>query len=189
MIVYKVVNKINGHFYIGMTKRSLAARKYQHLRTTDSGFYFHNAIQKYGKEVFEWEVIDSSAKTYEELLEKEKFYIATLKPQYNLTAGGQGNLSNRGRKHTPESRLKITLAQLGKKKRPMSPEGRKNISEAMMGKKYPNRRPMSEEQKEKIRIFLRNYKQPREVVKKRSESLKKTWQRKKLIQQALKHQS
>ena len=60
-IIYKCTNLINGKIYIGQTIKGLKRRKALHEITADKnrGFYFHNAIRKYGKENFKLEIIDS----------------------------------------------------------------------------------------------------------------------------------
>lgn len=102
MIVYKATNLVNGKVYIGQTVNSLEYRKDQHFRETRSdkrkNTYFHNAIEKYGENNFEFEVIDT-AKTIEELNEKEIYWIeaygSTQKENgYNLDSGGTNCLKS-----------------------------------------------------------------------------------------------
>ena len=59
MIIYKVTNIINNKIYIGQTIHSLNIRKSQHERSHEYGYKtaFSNAIKKYGKENFIWEII------------------------------------------------------------------------------------------------------------------------------------
>ncbi len=110
-IVYQATNKVNGHRYIGFTTRGLAAREAQHrkdARSKKAGFRFHHAIRKYGQENFVFEVLfdflddEELAKVY------EWEAIAKYKPEYNLTAGGDG-----GSMH-PETRAKISAATMGR---------------------------------------------------------------------------
>lgn len=101
MIIYRATNKINNKSYIGLTTRSLQERKLEHLRHyLSENTYFHRAIQKYGKDNFDWEVLDNSASTIQELKELETYYILkfnTLSPSgYNMTNGGElNNFENR----------------------------------------------------------------------------------------------
>lgn len=96
MIIYKATNRINGKIYIGQTRHTLEERKRRHER--DSGYsyrshsYFHDALQKYGFESFDWEVIDK-ANTLEELDELEIKYINMYNSMnrevgYNTKSGG-----------------------------------------------------------------------------------------------------
>ena len=94
MIIYKVTNLINNKIYIGQTVSSLEIRKSQHERSYSYGYRnaFPRAINKYGKENFKWEIIDT-ANSLEELNEKENYYIGLYqstnrKKGYNLKCGG-----------------------------------------------------------------------------------------------------
>jgi len=96
MIIYKATNKVNGKVYIGKTVEPLKIRMNNHKSDALSGrrdTKFCRAIRKYGWDSFGWEVIDDTAKTHEELLDKEVYYIAmfsAIKKGYNLTEGGEG---------------------------------------------------------------------------------------------------
>lgn len=90
-IIYKITNTVNNKSYIGQTRQSIQFRWNQHTSKKDNT-YFHNAIQKYGKDNFTIEILEEC--DVSELNEKEIFYIAkydTFKNGYNLTIGGDGN--------------------------------------------------------------------------------------------------
>lgn len=94
-IIYEAVNKVNGKKYIGQTKNDLVIRQRQHFSdaSRNDNLHFHNAIRKYGKDNFEWNIIDHSLDE-EELDLKEIFWIEFLKTYdekfgYNMTFGGQ----------------------------------------------------------------------------------------------------
>ena len=115
MIIYKVRNKINNKIYIGQTVNTLDVRRSQHERSYDYGkrTAFSNAIHKYGKENFEWEII-YEADSISELNEKETYYIEkynSLVTQngYNLKGGGGNDFL------TDEVKKKISVAQIGEK--------------------------------------------------------------------------
>lgn len=77
MIIYKATNKINGKVYIGQTEKDLEWRKNKHKQDSKRiDTYFYRAINKYGWDNFEWEVIDNTAQNRKELNELEKYYIA-----------------------------------------------------------------------------------------------------------------
>jgi group I intron endonuclease len=87
MQIYKVINKINGKWYIG---KDVSDRPYYY----GSGKALKNAIVKYGKENFE-KIILETCKSKEDLIEREKHWIAitnaTLdKMSYNIASGGEG---------------------------------------------------------------------------------------------------
>lgn len=87
--IYKVTNKINGKVYIGQSV-DIGRRWRQHM-TAEDDIYFHKAIQKYGVENFEWEVIEKCKKS--ELDERESYWIEyydSFNNGYNCTKGGDG---------------------------------------------------------------------------------------------------
>jgi len=131
MIIYKATNKTNGMSYIGQTIHSLEHRKKEHIER--KGYYFHRAINKYGKENFEWEVLEKFD-FKEELDEMEFHYIMQYNSKspngYNLTFGGE---STHNYKHNKEARKKISATTKGIKK---TKEHRKKLSEAHKGKKH-----------------------------------------------------
>jgi group I intron endonuclease len=102
MIIYKVTNKINGKMYIGQTVNELSIRKAGHLyeaRRDNTNIVFHNAIKKYGKNNFKWEIIttaDSMNKlnileTY--FINKYHTFLDDIKCNgYNMTTGGDNSL-------------------------------------------------------------------------------------------------
>ena len=115
MIIYKATNIINSKVYIGQTIHSLSIRKGQHERSHEYGYKtaFSNAIKKYGKENFKWEVIYETD-SIEELNNKESFYIEHYKSLvsengYNLKGGGGNDFL------TDEVKEKIGNAQVGEK--------------------------------------------------------------------------
>jgi group I intron endonuclease len=93
MIIYKSTNKTNGMSYIGQTIFTLNERKVKHERKDDKS-YFQHAIEKHGKDNFEWEVLCECSSS-KEMNEMEINYIKehnTLRPNgYNLTKGGEGS--------------------------------------------------------------------------------------------------
>ena len=115
MIIYKATNIINNKVYIGQTIHTLNVRKAQHERSHEYGYKtaFSNAIRKYGKENFIWEVIYET-NSIEDLNEKESYYIKYYKSLvtengYNLKGGGGNDFL------TQEVKNKIGEAQLGEK--------------------------------------------------------------------------
>lgn len=94
--IYKITNKINGHFYIGQSvdiKNRWRGHKYSALHPDDKDHNspIHLAIQKYGIDNFSFEIIEKCLK--EELDEKEIFWISKLQStkngNYNILKGGQ----------------------------------------------------------------------------------------------------
>jgi len=90
--IYKATNKFNGKFYIGQTTyEKLSKRIACHIHyaiKSNSNLPFSNALRKYGREGFDWEIIEECKR--EEKGQKEIYWIDKLKPQYNATLGGDG---------------------------------------------------------------------------------------------------
>ena len=94
--IYKATNKINGKSYIGQTI-DFEHRKKTHLNRRDGycdpNSIFHKALDKYGAENFEWEILmEVPGKQFANAMEIEMIRkYGTYKPNgYNLTKGGDG---------------------------------------------------------------------------------------------------
>jgi hypothetical protein len=169
--IYETINLKNGKTYIGQHKSKSWDSNY-----FGSGILLNRAIKKYGLENFECNLI-MWAYSKEELNKLEIKYIDYYKPEYNLTAGGEGTVGYiftddvkkkislaligeknpfYGKHHSKETCKKISESKKGKKQKPSearkgikrSEETKRKISESHRGKK---RRPFSEEHKRKIR--------------------------------------
>ncbi|WP_233264929.1 MULTISPECIES: NUMOD1 domain-containing DNA-binding protein [unclassified Flavobacterium] len=91
-IIYKVTNQETNEVYIGITTRSIAERKADHLQKSQKkvGSCFQEAIATNGADAFRWEQIDTASSTTE-LAEKEKKYILQYDSKengYNSDSGG-----------------------------------------------------------------------------------------------------
>jgi hypothetical protein len=87
MIIYKTTNLVNGKIYIGKDVKN-------NPDYLGSGLILKNAINKYGKENFIKEVLETCS-TQIELNEKEVFWIEKLRATdktigYNIAPGGRG---------------------------------------------------------------------------------------------------
>lgn len=111
--VYKIVNNINDKFYIGVHKnKTKRIDKYM-----GSGLNIKRAIEKYGVEKFTKEIL-KEFETYDEALKYEKELVTQKevddKMCYNMKEGGLGGSTNSGRKHSIETKQKISDSRKGK---------------------------------------------------------------------------
>lgn len=102
-VVYKAKNILTGDCYIGVDS-AWPKRKYHHelLSKRGNGFYFHNALSKYGIENFEWTILETVED--DTLYEREKYWISIQSPTYNITTGGEGRCAPQ----TEETKDKIS---------------------------------------------------------------------------------
>ena len=137
--VYKHTNKINGKIYIGLT-----SRKPEYRWSNGNGYkhnpYFYSAIQKYGWDGFEHEIIKDNL-TEQEAQELEISLIAELnstdkKFGYNVLLGG--NLGTLGVEMSEETRKKMSESRRGENNhfygKNHSDEAKIKMSKAKVGK-------------------------------------------------------
>ena len=175
--VYKHISP-SGKYYIGITMQKPQTR----WRRDGSGYrhnpYFYNAIQKYGWDNFQHEILFENL-TKSEAEQKEIELIACYKSNqrdygYNISNGGNcvGTHSEESKKkiayanqnRSQETREKLRKAVLGKK---LSIETRKKMSESRIGRVF------SEESKRKISESHKGIKQSEEHRKHNGEAHKK----------------
>lgn len=102
MLIYKITNKINGKIYIGQTKKTLEKRIQNHrgrFVSKKASYHLYSAMEKYGWENFEFEVLDATPTTQEELDNLEMYYIELYEALdqskgYNMYKGGKENPMN-----------------------------------------------------------------------------------------------
>lgn len=109
--VYVHTNMVNGKMYVGITSESVN-RRWRNGKGYKAGV-FKNAIQKYGWDGFEHEVVsenltESEAKAFEITLIRELDTHVDNRNGYNCTEGGDGC------KLSKEARLKISIANTGR---------------------------------------------------------------------------
>lgn len=107
-LIYKATNILNNKSYIGQTVKTVEERKKEHFYMAfnkNEQTYFYNALRKYGKENFKWEILEENI-LKEQLNEREIFWINyynTFNKGYNLTKGGDSTDNiTKWRKENPE---------------------------------------------------------------------------------------
>ena len=112
-VIYRIRNRITGKCYIGETKEANPETRWkQHKKLAERGRgcpALRDAIQKYGVEAFEFQILIFCFDEYR--FKHEIEYIAKYNTQvpngYNITKGGEGGAAFTGKKHTPETIAKI----------------------------------------------------------------------------------
>lgn len=143
--VYQHKNKINGKVYIGITSQKPEQRWGSQGRNYKSSPHFYSAIQKYGWDNFEHNILLTEL-TKEEACLKEQELIKEYNSMnrdfgYNSTSGGDIFVMN------DETKQKISQAMMGNKNglgHPCSEEKKQKIREAQQGRKF------TEEHKQKL---------------------------------------
>jgi len=143
--IYKITNLIDNKIYIGSTK-NLRKRKIKHISKLNLNYHHNSFLQKdyntYGSLKFKFDIIEEC--TVEQLIEREQYYIDLYdccNPLigYNISPSSNSQL---GFKFSKESKEKMSEA--AKNRKPFSEETREKLSKANLGKK------LSEEHKKKI---------------------------------------
>jgi group I intron endonuclease len=147
--IYKIVNKINGKVYIGFTSRNPPHQRwYSHLSQLNNPKYnkllLYKAILKYGKDLFDFNILYQSTDKNHTLKIMEPYFIKEYNSfgvdGYNLTEGGEGTFG-----HTKTSWCKGKTGIF-------SAETLKRISEKQKGNVYRLGKKHSIETKEKMRL-------------------------------------
>ena len=162
--IYKITNKINGKFYIGQSvdiKRRFMEHKTPHGRMTS----IKMAVRKYGKENFSFEVLEECSEA--DLNDREVYWIAKLKPQYNRCAGGTG-----ARLHHVSGDARLILSRKNKEYwRRLPSEEKESIVQRLKGPAKGH--AVSDETREKLRVANIGKRQDKETIEKRKETMRK----------------
>lgn len=163
--IYKITNKINGKKYIGQSKNIERRFKDHKLYKRERNIPLKRALEKYGVVNFNYEVIELCQ--LEELDEKEVYWIAKEKPEYNLCEGGKGNKGHKVSEETKKilsQKNKIYWENLPKDKK------LKIIENQLIGVAKGHK--VSEETKIKLRNCNLGKKQSIETIEKRKKTIK-----------------
>lgn len=113
-VIYQVTNTINQKSYVGFTSKFPSDERWkEHQQTSRRApkTHFHWAIRKYGAENFKLKVLEEGwdPKIGKDI--RESYWISVLKPEYNMTEGGDGTLGYRFSKEQNENN---SIRQRGK---------------------------------------------------------------------------
>jgi group I intron endonuclease len=90
--IYQATNKVNGKKYIGQTTydklRKRISTHWWYANNSDSNLPFPNALRKYGKDNFDWTILEEC--NTDQRGQREMYWIDKIKPEYNATLGGDG---------------------------------------------------------------------------------------------------
>ena len=97
--IYMHKNKINGKVYIGQTTQIDLKDRWKNGKGYKPCTYFYHAIEKYGWDNFEHLILEQGDATFEEINEKEKYFIKLFEARdpakgYNLNEGGKSMPEN-----------------------------------------------------------------------------------------------
>jgi group I intron endonuclease len=148
--VYKIKNTQTGDFYIGSATITFKRRWTQHRsdlkRQKHRNIHLQRAYNKYTASLFKFEIVEFCEP--EIAVEREQFYLDTLKPRYNINPEASGS---RGRKMSPENIAKLRQRLLGRpawnKGLPFSAAVRKRMAESAVKRAQ---RPGESERRSKI---------------------------------------
>lgn len=174
--IYIITNKINNHCYIG-SAINLKRRKENHFKNHKgkSNPRLQNAMRKYGKENFKFEILEYILNK-KDLLKREQYYLDVFKPEYNICKKAGSML---GFKFSKESKLKMSKNKIGHKYnlgRKKSEETRQKISEKNKGKTPWNKGIFCYiDTRKKISNSLKGYKHTEEAKRNMSKNNPKYW--------------
>lgn len=193
--LYRITNKINGKIYIGQTVQP-DKRWNQHCRDAKNPtMVIHHAINKYGKENFEFEVI-AGCRNWEDANESETLFVKeynSLVPNgYNVALGGynapkseiwkeairkwRNSLSEEEKTEINQKQSKATIQQIAEKGHPAL--GTKRTPEQVQ-KLIEARKNNPVEYTEEVRRHMSEahigIKDSEETKRRKSDSIKEQW--------------
>lgn len=151
--IYAIRNKVTGNVYVGSSDHPV--RRFRaHLSQLRRGIHHSLRLQwawrNRGEEAFEFAILEW-VEDWRGLIGKEEAAIQLIQPEYNTVMSAMNPM--RGRKHTEESRRKMSERLKGVKRAPrtFSAEHREALRQAALARpKGAPRRAMSEEARRKL---------------------------------------
>ena len=160
--IYKISNTIDNKIYIGSAynfKDRWASHRYELLNEKHPNTILQNFVCKYGIACLVFEIVEKCDSQF--LLEREQFYLDTLKPEFNISKFASSFF--KGMKHSEEAKDKIRKKNSGRK---FTEEHRQKISKGHKGK------VVSEETRKKLSIVKKGTVASEETKRKISKGCK-----------------
>lgn len=137
MDIYKITNTITEDLYVGKTGIGIDKRFTKHCYNSRSGInsFLYKAMRKYGELNFSIEMIEGDIPK-SEIDKREMYWIASLKPRYNMTTGGEGGDTSsspkfkQSMKEYHARKPREEYATNGFKGKIMSPAAREKVSKS-----------------------------------------------------------
>jgi group I intron endonuclease len=91
MIIYQIKNIVNGKSYVGKTIKTAEERFKAHCYNhKNQKTHLYMSMRKHGTDKFEVQIIERVTGNLNDLNRREIYWISKIKPEYNMTAGGDG---------------------------------------------------------------------------------------------------
>jgi len=158
--IYKIINKIDGKFYIGSTcsiKRRFREHKLHLRKNKHHSIYLQRAWNKYGEVNFDFKVIMECCK--KDIMVYEQNFLDILRPFDHQIGYNMNHIvdSRKDRKMSLEARKKMSIAKRGKpspkKGMKATEETKRKLSISHLGQVAWNKgKSMSEETKRKLSV-------------------------------------
>jgi len=141
MGIYKILNNVNGKFYIG-SSNNLRKREREHFGSLRSNSHYNKHLQrsfnKYGEISFKFIILEQLI-NIEDLLIREQYFLDLFRCYdseigYNISPSANGTT---GLKLSNETKKKISIAHMGKSPGKWSEERKEQLSESRKGEGNP----------------------------------------------------
>lgn len=166
--IYLITNKSDGKRYVGLSiniKRRFCEHK-SPCRAKNVKTELYDALKKYSLDDFVFEILEEIT-DMSILAEREIYWIDKLKPEYNMTKGGFGNV---GREYSEETKSILRKAGKAQWESKSLEEKERIIKNNLTGQGA--RAFFSIETRAKLRAHNLGKKQSRETIEKRAAKLR-----------------